>query len=333
MHSSGLLVAVVVVIALAFDYTNGFHDAATAIATSIATHAMRPRRALALAAVMNLLGAFISTNVATTVGKGIVRLPAQHGPTVVLAALVGAVGWNVITWYFGLPSSSSHALIGGLVGATLIASGPDHVVWTGLGAKVVLPGIISPLLGMLVGFCLMLSVYWLFFRQRPTWVHALFRRLQPFSAAFLAFSHGSNDAQKTMGIISLALLSGGYVDSFYVPTWVIIASATVIALGTFSGGWRIIRTMSQRVVRVEPPNGFATEFTAGLVLLAASIRGYPVSTTHVVNGALMGVGATRRFSAVRWGVAGNIVFAWVLTLPAAGLLGFLAYPVASTVLP
>jgi PiT family inorganic phosphate transporter len=331
MHSSGLLVAVVVLLALAFDYTNGFHDAATAIATSIATRALRPRAALALAAVMNLLGAFISTNVATTVGKGVVRLPAQHGPTVVLAALFGAIVWNLITWYFGLPSSSSHALIGGLIGATLFSSGVDNVVWAGLVSKVLLPGIISPLLGILAGFCLMLGIYWACFRQRPAWVRALFRRLQPFSAAFLAFSHGSNDAQKTMGIISLALFSGGYIDSFYVPTWVIVASATVIAVGTFSGGWRIIRTMGQRVVRVEPPNGFATEVTAGLILLGASLRGYPVSTTHVVNGALMGVGATRRFSAVRWGVAGNIVVAWVLTLPVAAFLGYLAYPVASVV--
>ena len=320
------MVLLVIVIALAFDFTNGFHDASNAIATAIATRALSPRRALALAAVMNLAGAFVSTKVAATVGTGVISLPASHGTAVVLAALVGAICWNLTTWYLGLPSSSSHALIGGLIGATLGSSGGRRVLWQGVLHKVVVPGLLSPALGFAVGFAVMLSIYWIFFRHKPAQVRGLFRRLQPFSAAFLAFSHGSNDAQKTMGIIGLALLSRGYIHSFYVPTWVILASATAIAAGTYSGGWRIIRTMGRRVIRVDPPSGFATELSASVVILGASHFGYPVSTTHVVNGSLMGSGATKRLSAVRWGVAGNIITAWLLTIPLAALLAFLAYP-------
>jgi len=323
------MVVVVIIVALAFDYTNGFHDAANAIATSIATRALSPRRALALAAVMNLAGAFVTTKVAATVGKGVVRLPTTHGATVVLAALIGAICWNLTTWYFGLPSSSSHALIGGLIGATMSAAGTANVLWDGTWNKVLLPGLASPLLGALVGCCIMLAIYWLAFRHRPNHVHSFFRHLQPFSAAFLAFSHGSNDAQKTMGIMTLALIGGGYLSSFDVPIWVIAASATAIAAGTYSGGWRIIRTMGHRVIQVDPPKGFATEISAALVIIGASFRGFPVSTTHVVNGALMGVGATKRFSAVRWGVAGHIVIAWLLTLPMAALIGYLAFPVVN----
>ncbi len=323
------LVLVVVALALAFDFTNGFHDASNAIATAIATRALSPRRALAMAAVMNLAGAFFSTKVAATVGTGVIRLPATHGSAVVLAALVGATCWNLTTWYFGLPSSSSHALIGGLIGATLSSGGGSRVLWHGVLQKVVEPGLLSPALGFCVGFCLMLSIYWLFFRRKPAQVRWLFRKLQPYSAAFLAFSHGSNDAQKTMGIIGLALLSGGYIHSFYVPIWVIMASATAIAAGTYSGGWRIIRTMGRRVIRVESPSGFSTELAASLVILGASHLGYPVSTTHVVNGSLMGSGATKRLSAVRWGVAGNIITAWLLTIPLAALVALVAYPVIS----
>ena len=299
---------------------------ANAIATAIATRALSPRVALLMSAMLNLLGAFLNTTVAATVGKGFV---AATGVTllVILAALGGAIAWNLLTWYWGLPSSSSHSLIGGLVGAGLAHGGMNVVLWRGLLDKLIIPGLLSPIIGLAFGFVVMVAVFWALRSLAPRMVNASMRRAQIFSAAFVSFTHGSNDAQKTMGILTLMLVSDGALPahSFHVPFWVIIASASAIALGTYSGGWRIIRTVGTRIIRLAPPQGFAAETAAGSVLLGASLLGFPVSTTHVVSGAIMGVGATRQLSAVRWGVAGNILIAWVLTLPAAACAGAVIY--------
>jgi inorganic phosphate transporter, PiT family len=307
-----------------FDFTNGFNDAANAIATSVSTRALKPRKAVLLAAVLNLAGAFLTTKVAATVGKGIV-VTDKVTLTVVGAALVGAIVWNLIVWRLGLPSSSTHALIGGLIGAMLVAHGPAFVQGKGIVAKVVVPGLVSPLIGLVVGFLVMLTLYWLFRAWAPARLNRTFRGAQVLSAAFVSFSHGANDAQKTMGIITLSLVAGGFQDKFAVPPWVIVASALAIALGTYSGGWRIIRTVGQRIYRLQPISGFAAQTAAATILLVASLKGLPVSTTHVLNSAVMGVGSTRRVSAVRWGVAGNIVIAWVLTIPCAAAMAALVY--------
>ncbi len=322
--ASWIGVAAIIATALVFDYTNGFHDAANAIATSVSTRALSPRRALLLSAVLNLAGAFLTTAVAATVGKGIVRT-GSITLTVVGAALIGAIAWNLFTWRLGLPSSSSHALIGGLIGAMLPARGGAFVLWNSILLKVIVPGLVSPLAGLLGGFLVMLALYWAFRRWRPSTLNHVFRGAQTVSAAFVSFSHGANDAQKTMGVITLALVAGGYQHRFAVPAWVIVISASAIALGTFSGGWRIIRTMGQRIIKLQPINGFAAEASAATVLLAASVQGLPVSTTHVVSGAVMGVGSTRNPSAVRWGVAENILIAWLLTIPCAAAVAALAY--------
>jgi PiT family inorganic phosphate transporter len=322
----GIGVGLIVATALVFDFTNGFHDSANAIATTISTRAMSPRVALAMSAVLNLAGAFLTTAVAATVGKGIVASGAITLP-LVEAALLGAIVWNLTTWRLGLPSSSSHALIGGLIGAMLAAHGASFVLWQSIWRKVVVPAILSPLGGFAVGFAVMLLLYWLFRRWQPARVNRTFRRAQVVSAAFVSFSHGANDAQKTMGVITLALVAGHYQARFAVPSWVILVSAASIALGTYSGGWRIIRTMGQRIIRLEPINGFAAETASAGILLLASFRGLPVSTTHVVSSAVMGVGTTRNPGAVRWGVAGSILVAWVLTLPASAAMGALAYGV------
>ena len=324
--ASGIAVAIIIVVALAFDFTNGFHDAANAIATSVSTRALSPRVALLMSAALNLAGAFISTAVAATVGKGIVQDSAIT-LSVVGAALVGAIGWNLLTWRLGLPSSSSHALIGGLIGAMLLAHGAHFVLWGSIWLKVVVPGLLSPVAGLLLGFLVMLALYWLFRAWAPGPINRFFRQAQTLSAAFVSFSHGSNDAQKTMGVITLALVAGGYQKSFHVEPWVIVASATAIALGTFSGGWRIIRTVGQRIIRLQPINGFAAELSSATILLLASFRGLPVSTTHVVSGAIMGVGSTYNPSAVRWGVAGNILVAWILTIPGAAALAALMFAI------
>jgi PiT family inorganic phosphate transporter len=323
----GLLLAlvVIVVVALVFDYTNGFHDAANAIAVAVSTKALTPRIALGLAAVMNLIGALISTKVATTVGAGIIDPPTGSGGLqVVFAALIGAISWNLITWYFGLPSSSSHALIGGLVGAALAAQ--ESVKWSGIVDKVVIPMILSPLVGFLLAYLLMMAILWSFRRSNAHRTERGFRRAQIFSSAAMAFGHGTQDAQKTMGIITLALVTSGHLDSFEVPLWVILASALAIAAGTYSGGFRIIRTMGRRIIQLTPASGFAAQTTAsGVMIATATVFAVPVSTTHVTTTSVMGAGATRRFSAVRWGVAGNILTAWVLTLPAAALVAAVAY--------
>jgi PiT family inorganic phosphate transporter len=323
----GMLLAliVIVLVALAFDYTNGFHDAANAIAVAVSTKALTPRVALALAAVMNLVGAVISTEVAATVGSGIIEPPTGSGGLqVVFAALIGAIAWNLITWYFGLPSSSSHALIGGLVGAALAAA--ESVQWMGIVDKVIIPMVISPLIGFGLGYLLMLAILWTFRRRNAHRTERGFRHTQILSSAAMAFGHGTQDAQKTMGIITLALVTSGQLSTFDVPLWVILASALAISLGTYSGGFRIIRTLGRRVIQLQPAGGFAAQTVAsGVMIATATVFAVPVSTTHITTASIMGVGSTRRFSAVRWGVAGNIVVAWVLTLPAAGLVAALAY--------
>jgi len=319
------LVVTVIVIALAFDYTNGFHDAANAIATSVSTRALTPRVALAMAAVMNFVGAFLGTEVAETVGKGIITIPSgRHGLVVVLAALIGAITWNLITWYFGLPSSSSHALIGGLVGAGLAST--SVVLWSGILDKVVIPMVLSPAIGFLGAFGLMTAILWVFRRSNPGKVNRGFRLAQSLSAAAMALGHGLQDAQKTMGVMFLALLATGHVDAGAgIPVWVKISAATAISLGTYSGGWRIMRTLGRRIIHLDPARGFASEAVAATVLYVMAIGLHaPVSTTHTITSAIMGVGATRRLSAVRWGVARNIAIAWVLTIPAAASVAALA---------
>lgn len=315
----------VIVVALSFDYTNGFHDAANAIATSVSTRALTPRTALIMAALMNLLGAFLGTGVAQTVGSGIVELPeATASLLVVLAALLGAISWNLITWWFGLPSSSSHALIGGLIGATLAAVG--LVKWDGVVEKVLIPMVVSPLVGFLVAYSFMTAILWAFRRASPGRVNRGFRISQTFSAAAMALGHGLQDAQKTMGVITLALVVGGYQSDFEVQWWVIVLAATALAAGTYAGGWRIMRTLGRRIVHLDPPRGFAAETTAASVLYTtAFVFHAPISTTHTITSAVMGVGATKRLSAVRWGVAGNIVTAWVLTIPMAALVAAVCY--------
>ncbi|MFL6075032.1 MAG: inorganic phosphate transporter [Mycobacteriales bacterium] len=306
-------------VALAFDYTNGFHDAANAIATSISTRALTPRVALTMAAVMNIVGALVSTKVAKTVGSGIVETPKGNaGLVLVCAALLGAITWNLITWYFGLPSSSSHALIGGLVGATL--AGGHAVKWRGMVDKVIIPMVMSPLIGLVLGYVFMIVLLWLFRRARPRPAQQGFRYAQIASAATMAYGHGTQDAQKTMGIITLALLTTGHLSSFDVPLWVIIAAALAISAGTYSGGFRIMRTLGRRVIQLDPAHGFAAQTVASGVMLGTAHMGLPVSTTHVITASIMGTGATRRLSAVRWGVAENIVVAWILTIPAAALV-------------
>ncbi|GAB7193345.1 low-affinity phosphate transporter PitH [Kineococcus sp. NUM-3379] len=323
------LVVVVVVIALTFDYTNGFHDASNAVATSISTRALTPRIALLMAAVFNLIGAFLGVGVAETIGGGIISLPSGHvGLLVVLAALVGAITWNLVTWRLGLPSSSSHALIGGLAGAGAGAGATLH--WDVVQNLILLPMLLSPLLGFLLAYLVMLGVLWGFRRSHPARVNRRFRIAQTVSAAAMSLGHGLQDAQKTMGVIVLALVAGGYHSGPGIPTWVKISAALAISLGTYAGGWRIIWTLGRRIIALDPPRGFVAESVAAGVLYVASI-GYsaPVSTTHTISSAIMGVGATRRLAAVRWGVVRSMVLAWLLTLPAAGVVGALCYALLS----
>jgi len=275
-----------------------------------------------MAAVLNFLGAFVSLKVAATVATGIVNAEAIT-LNVVLAGLVGAITWNLITWYLGLPSSSSHALIGGIMGSAIAAAGWDVVIWGGLWDKVLVPSLLAPFLGIALGFALMLGIIWIIRRRSPTKVGRVFRRLQIVSGGFVAFTHGTNDAQKTMGIITLALISSGHLssDEFEVPTWVIVCSAIAMAAGTYAGGWRIIRTLGQRITKLDAPQGFAAQTACASILWATAHLGYPVSTTQTISGSVMGAGAIRGLHAVRWGVAGNILVAWVLTIPCAGLVG------------
>jgi PiT family inorganic phosphate transporter len=317
-----LTLAAVVVVALFFDFTNGFHDTANSIATSVSTRALSPRTAVLMAAVLNFVGAFASFAVAATIAKGIVD---QEAITldIILAGLVGAITWNLVTWFFGLPSSSSHALIGGVLGSAVAAEGLDVVNWSGLKDKVLVPSLLAPFLGFAVAFALMIAIVWLIRRRSPSRVNRVFRTLQLFSGGFVAFTHGTNDAQKTMGIIALALVSSGNLDPDFdrPPTWVIVSAALAMAAGTYAGGWRIIKTLGQRVAKIDPPQGFAAQTATAGVLWTTAHYGFPVSTTHTVSGSVIGAGAFRGVSAVRWGVAGNILLAWVLTIPMAGLVG------------
>jgi PiT family inorganic phosphate transporter len=338
-----LLLIAIIVIGLIFDFTNGFHDTANAIATVVATRVLTPQVAVLMAGGLNLIGAFFASRVAQTIESGLIdtsRSPhvtqqmVRHvtpGLTddsfqvVILAAIVGALVWNLITWYFGIPSSSSHALVGGLVGASIVYAGTGSVLWGGLWHKVVIPMVLSPLTGLLVGFCIMGLIYKVVASANARKVGAAGRHLQLFSAALMAFSHGSNDAQKTMGIITMALVAEGLHSGPGIPKWVICLCAIAMALGTLSGGYRIMKTMGHKIMRLEPIQGFAAETTAATVILGSSWLGFPVSTTHVVTGSIFGVGSARRPKAVRWGLGRTMVVAWVLTLPAAGLVGGLTY--------
>jgi PiT family inorganic phosphate transporter len=324
---STVVLWIVVGTALAFDFTNGFHDTANSVATSISTRALSPKLAVSIAAVLNFAGAFLSLAVAATIATGIVDATLVT-PAIVFAGLVGAITWNLATWYFGLPSSSSHALIGGVVGAAFVAEGASAVYGSGLIDKVIVPALVAPLLAFVAGGLAILVAYRIVGRQRPGPVARGFRLGQVVSASLLALSHGMNDAQKTMGIIFLALVANGSLAADAdVPTWVIVSAAGAIALGTYVGGWRIIRTMGSRIIKMDPAQGFAAQGVGAAVIMAASHVGFPLSTTHVISGAIMGTGAAKRVSAVRWGVAGNIVIAWVLTLPASAAVGGLTYAV------
>ncbi|MGO1052844.1 anion permease [Crossiella sp. CA198] len=323
------MLVVVVVLALAFDYTNGFHDAANAIASAVSTRALTLRAALALAAVMNLIGALLGTAIAVTVASGVIDTPVgDHGLRVVLAALVGATVWNLITWYFGLPSSSSHALIGGLVGAALASATTVH--WSGVLIKVVVPMVVSPLVGLTLGYLVMTGIMWAFRNGNAHKVGRGMRRAQIVSASSLALGHGLQDAQKSMGVIVLALVIGGQQVGFHVPFWVVLACALALAAGTYAGGLRIMRTLGRRIFHLTPPHGLAAELAASSVLyLTAFVFAAPISTTHVITSAVMGVGATTRRSAVRWSVAADIAKGWVLTLPGSAAVAAATYGITA----
>ncbi len=329
MDAELILVIIVVITALGFDFTNGFHDTANVVATSISTRAMAPKIAVGYAAVLNFVGAFLSRAVAATIASGIVVAELVN-EQVVFGGLIGAIVWNLITWYYGLPSSSSHALIGGVVGAAFAANGADAVIGSGLLGKVAIPAVIAPILAFIVAGASITAIYRIVGRLRPGPTSQGFKLGQILSGGMLALAHGTNDAQKTMGVITLALISGGYADAgAEPPLWVVVAAATAIALGTYSGGWRIIKTMGSRILKMDTAQGFAAQGSGAAVILAATHVGFPLSTTHTITGGVMGAGAAKRVSAVRWGVAGSIVVAWVLTLPAAALIGAVTYAAIS----
>lgn len=326
MFEVPLLLAVIVLVALVFDFTNGAHDCANAIATVVSTKVVTPRFAVGAAALLNLGGALLGTEVAKTLGSGIVLPHVVEGSHVlVLAALVGAIAWNCITWYYGIPSSSSHALIGGLIGAAVADEGFGALNVSGIVDKVLIPLVGSPLAGYVAGFLIMWLIYWIFGNIHRSKVNWTFRHLQLVSAGFMATSHGLNDAQKTMGIVTLALVIFGEIDSVEVPLWVKLACAGAMAMGTAVGGWKIVKTIGHRIFKLEPVHGFAAESSAALVITGASLLGAPVSTTHTISACIFGVGSTKRLSAVRWNVAGSLLIAWTLTLPAAGIVGFISY--------
>ena len=316
---------IVVGTALAFDFTNGFHDTANVVATSISTGAARPQFAIGVASLLNFVGAFISISVAATVANEVVDASVIT-PTIVFAGLIGAIAWNLITWWFGLPSSSSHALIGGVVGSAVAAAGPDVILAEGLVGKVLIPAVVAPVVAFLVAGLSIGIAYRLVGRERPGPVTRGFRYGQVISGGLLALAHGTNDAQKTMGVITLALIANGTLAANSdPPLWVIVSAATAIALGTYIGGWRIIRTTGSRIIKMDAAQGFSAQGAGAAVILASTHFGFPLSTTHVINGGVMGAGAGKRVSAVRWGIAGNIVVAWLLTLPAAAAIGAFVY--------
>jgi PiT family inorganic phosphate transporter len=315
-----LIVITLILVALIFDYINGFHDAANSIATVVSTRVLSPGKAVIWAAFFNFVAAFtFGTAVASTVGSGMIDINIVTF-AVIFGGLTGAIVWDLITWYFGLPTSSSHALIGGYAGAAVAKAGPAAVILSGW-TKTVIFIFLSPLIGLTIGLTVMTSIFWIFRWTPPSRVDQWFRRMQLVSAAFFSLNHGANDAQKTMGIIAGVLFAGGYLETFYIPFWVVLAAHAAIGLGTLAGGWRIIHTMGSKITKLQPVGGFAAETGAAVALLIATQTGVPVSTTHAITGAIVGVGATRRLSAVRWGVAGQIVWAWVLTIPAAFAIG------------
>jgi inorganic phosphate transporter, PiT family len=320
-----------ILVALGFDFTNGFHDAANAVAVSITTRAITPLIALGMAAGLNVVGALVSTKVAATVGSGIIATPTGTlGLVVVFAALIGAIAWNLITWWFGLPSSSTHALIGGLIGAAIASSG--SVKWSGVVGKVIVPMAVSPLIGMVLSFALMLGILWEFRQIKLRAVDRFFRRAQVLSTSAMAFSHGTQDAQKTMGVIALALVITGHLRTFSVPLWVILVAAASMGLGTLAGGWRVIRTLGRRITRLDPPRAFAAQTSASAVLLVSAYAyAMPISSTHLMTSSIMGAGATRRVSAVRWGVARQVVLAWILTIPGAAVTAAAVYFIAHAI--
>jgi len=321
-----ILLIVVIAVALVFEYINGFHDSANAIATVVATKVLSPKTAVIYGAILNFLGAFAGTHVAKTISRGI--LTVENIPqTLIICALLGAIIWNLITWYFGIPSSSSHALIGGLIGAALVHYGVSSININEIYYKILLPMIASPLVGFFIGFLFMLALSWIFFMSSPEKLNKYFRYLQLISSGIMAFGHGSNDAQKTMGIITLALFSFGSVTSHDVPMWVIFMCALTMALGTMAGGWGIIKTMGEKGIKLKPIHGFAAETSAATIILVASHFGIPISTTHVISTAIMGVGSTLRLNAVKWSLIGNIVFAWVITIPVSMLISGSIYAV------
>jgi len=318
-----ILLGLVIVSALAFDFINGFHDTANAIATCISTRALSIRAAIGMAAVLNFVGALISTHVATTIGKEIVD-PAYVSQIIVLAALLGAIFWDLLTWHYGIPASSSHAIIGGLIGAVVAARGIDPLRWNGI-SKILVAIVVSPVTGTIAAFFLMIAIYWIFRRYHPSRLNRGFRHLQVVSAAFMAFSHGSNDAQKSMGIVSLALFTYGSLPTFHVPMWVMLACAGAMAAGTAMGGWRIIKTVGKDFVELQPVHGFCAETSSAVVILAATGMGIPISTTHVITSAILGVGLSQGRRKVNWLVGIRIVWAWVLTIPASAAAGYFAY--------
>lgn len=318
-----IMIILVVLLALLFDFINGFHDTANAIATSVSTKALSPRTAIMIAATLNFAGALSGTAVAATIGQSLVA-PDLVTPLVLITALIGAIFWNLFTWYFGIPSSSSHALIGGLVGGVMAGFGIYAVNWQGF-VKIFSGLILAPILGLVAGSMVMTLLFWIFKKASPARTNNKFRKLQILSACMASFAHGSNDAQKSMGIISLTLLSGGLISSFHVPIWVMVACALAMALGTAVGGWRIIRTMGGKIFRIEPINGFAADFTSAAVIYSASLLGAPVSTTHVVSSAIMGVGAAKRLKGVRWNIARQILIAWFVTIPSAAFAAMIVY--------
>src|SRR5512145_3022945 len=331
MDTNLLAVATLIVVALVFDYINGFHDAANSIATVVSTRVLTPGKAVVWAAFFNFVAAFtFGTAVAKTVGAGLVDISVISF-SVIFAALVGAIVWDLITWYYGLPTSSSHALIGGLAGAAVVKAGWGAIIASGW-TKTLIFIVLAPMIGMVLGFVLMVAILWAFSGTAPGRVDHWFRRLQLMSAAAYSLGHGGNDAQKTMGIIAGALVAGGYIPTFQIDLWVVLAAHAAIALGTLSGGWRIIHTMGSRITKLQPVGGFAAETAGAISLFTATHLGVPVSTTHTITGAIIGVGSIKRLSAVRWGVAGRIVWAWILTIPASGLIAAFTYWLTATVI-
>ncbi|MDQ0195761.1 inorganic phosphate transporter [Paenibacillus wynnii] len=327
MDTSLFVLGLVIFLALAFDFINGFHDTANAIATSVSTRALTPRTAIVMAASMNFIGALLFTGVAKKIG-GSITDPAllDNGIEIVIATLIAAIIWNLATWWFGIPSSSSHALIGSLAGAVFVGAGSDHIKWAGF-KDIVLGLVLSPLIAFAIGYVVMTILKWIFAKRSPHTVNKGFRSMQIITAAFQAFTHGTNDAQKAMGIITFALVTSGNLDSMEVPLWVKISAATAMALGTSVGGWKIIKTMGTKIFKIEPINGFAADISAASVIFSATLLHLPVSTTHAITSAILGVGSAKRFSAVKWGVAGRIVVTWFITIPISAVLAGLIFKI------